>query len=283
MRRLLRAMIVDVPTVRASKIILASGSPRRVEILNALLGLGAVVVPSTFPEDLDKSKFTPGEYVQENARCKASEVYAKLRAEQGHAPSLVIGADTVVVSDGRILEKPADEEAAVAMLKSLSGSEHQVMTGVALFYAPQGDETEPRVELFVEATTVCFAELPEEVIRAYVETGEPFDKAGGYGYQSKAAPFVTGIRGCYWNVRGVRRHFGRARARAASHSHAASRLVRRRRSWAFPRTASATASTSVACAYGSRPTVPTRRRRTAGWHPRASARRRVTNDDVWRN
>ena len=199
-------MIVDVAAVNDAKIVLASGSPRRVEIINTLLGLGALVKPSTFPEDLDKALFTPRSYVQENARCKALEVYGKLCAEHGRPPSLVIGADTVVVLEDRILEKPADEQAAIAMLTSLSGREHEVCTGVALFYAPQGDETEPHVELFVESTSVRFADLPLDVVRAYVASGEPFDKAGGYGYQSKAGAFVSGINGCYWNVVGFPMH-----------------------------------------------------------------------------
>ena len=196
-------MLVDITPIVDAKIILASSSPRRVEILNTLLGFQAAVIPSAFPEDLDKSKYTPADYVQENARCKALEVYGKTRAANGFPPSLVIGADTVVVLDGRILEKPADDDEAIAMLRSLSGREHEVLTGVALFY---GDETEPRVQRFVETTTVRFAELSAEAIRAYVASGEPFDKAGAYGYQGRAAPFVTGITGCYWNVVGFPAH-----------------------------------------------------------------------------
>ena len=98
-------MISDVASVRASNIVLASSSPRRVEILNEILGLKATVVPSTFPEDLDKSKFTSVEYVKETARQKALEVYARL-ASEGRPPSLVVGADTVVVLGEEILEKP---------------------------------------------------------------------------------------------------------------------------------------------------------------------------------
>lgn len=200
-------MIVDAASVQSARVVLASGSPRRVEILNTLLGLGALVYPSTFPEDLDKSQFTPKTYVQENARQKALEVYGKLSAEEKRAPSLVIGADTVVVLDDQILEKPSDEAAAIEMLSSLSGREHEVCTGVALLYAPQDDGgTDPHVVLFVETTTVCFAELSAGAVKAYVDTGEPFDKAGGYGYQSKAAGFVQGIKGCYWNVRAPHMH-----------------------------------------------------------------------------
>ena len=95
----------DADNVRAARVILASGSPRRVEILNDILGLQATVVPSTFLEDLDKSKYTPKEYVMENARQKALEVYERLVSEN-QTPSLVVGADTVVVVGDAILEKP---------------------------------------------------------------------------------------------------------------------------------------------------------------------------------
>ena len=99
-------MISERATVKAAHIILASGSPRRVEILNDILGLAATVVPSNFPEDLDKSQYTPAAYVQENARQKALEVYDRLTSEKGSSPSLVVGADTVVVLGDAILEKP---------------------------------------------------------------------------------------------------------------------------------------------------------------------------------
>ena len=204
-------MILDkVAAVRAAAIILASGSPRRIDILNNILQLGATVVPSTFPEDLDKSLFTPKEYVQENARRKALEVYERLTREQGSPPSLVIGADTVVVNDNTILEKPKSTAAACAMLSSLSGRSHSVCTGVALVYAPlKGDE--PDVVVFVESSDVNFAELRPELIDAYVASGEPMDKAGSYGIQGMGGSFVTGISGCYFNVVGFPIHAFTAR------------------------------------------------------------------------
>ena len=199
-------MIVDYNSVRAAQIVLASSSPRRVEILNGILTLGAVIVPSTFPEDLDKRRFTPKEYVVENARQKALEVYTRLAKERSTPPSLVVGADTVVVNEDRILEKPKDADAAKEMLASLSGSSHEVATGVALVYPPRGGSGEPEIVTFVETTCVDFADLSASVIDTYVASGEPFDKAGGYGIQCKAGAFVTGIRGCYWNVVGFPMH-----------------------------------------------------------------------------
>jgi len=176
-------MIVDVAAVRLAQCVLASSSPRRVEILNGILGLQVEVVPSTFEENLDKSCFTAHAYVQENARQKALEVYGRLEA-QGQAPALVIGADTVVVIDGQILEKPKSREAAVAMLQRLSGRSHEVVTGVALLY--RGQAAGAAVEqLFAERTEVEFASLPAALIEAYVESGEPMDKAGSYGIQGR--------------------------------------------------------------------------------------------------
>jgi len=176
-----------------------------VDILNNILGLEADVVPSTFEENLDKSLFTPVEYVAENARQKALEVYARLSAA-GEMRSLIIGADTVVVRDDAILEKPKSEDAAVAMLNSLSGRSHTVSTGVALVYAPSAGDSEPRVHSFVETTIVTFAHLNSDVICNYVQTGEPMDKAGAYGIQGAGGSFCSGVKGCYHNVVGFPMH-----------------------------------------------------------------------------
>ena len=203
-------MLADRDTVIAAGIVLASGSPRRVEILNGILNLGARVVPSTFPEDLDKSLYTPEEYVKENARRKAMEVYSRLQ-EQGTPAGMVVGADTVVIGPGEtILEKPKTADAAKEMLASLSGGEHRVATGVALIYSSSGgtggDDEAPHIDCFVEATRVTFASLSQEVIANYVATGEPMDKAGGYGIQGLGGSFVSGIVGCYHNVVGFPMH-----------------------------------------------------------------------------
>ena len=193
-------VISEFSAVRAAHIILASASPRRVEILNTILGLEARVVPSTFPEDLDKSQFTPISYVQENARQKALEVRSRLIAAGEAPPSVVVGADTVVDQGGAILEKPKSEAQATEMLGRLSGSTHAVHTGVALLYR-DGSEA-----CFCESSEVNFCDLAPEDIAAYVASGEPMDKAGAYGIQGLGGAFVTGIRGCYYNVMGFPMH-----------------------------------------------------------------------------
>ena len=191
---------------------------------------GVEQVPSTFAEDLDKSLFTPATYVQENALVKAREVWAKLHAEAELDPGkyrpvdMVIGSDTVVSVDDRILEKPKDADAAMAMLSSLSGRRHRVYSGVAMLHRCADDasstpfSTPPDLDpaslgvgscyeqAFVECTEVEFAELSEAEITAYVATGEPYDKAGGYGIQAAAGAFVKGIHGDYYNVMGLPLH-----------------------------------------------------------------------------
>ncbi|ETO22559.1 hypothetical protein RFI_14632 [Reticulomyxa filosa] len=189
------------------RIILASGSPRRKEILETIK-LKFEVIPSTFPENLDKSKYTPIQYVIENARLKALDVYKgevskwKLSSDKKAKIDLVIGCDTVVVFRDQILEKPKTQKEAKQMLSQLSGSTHYVTSGVALI-RPNDDSLEhPIVETFSQQTQVVFAPLTTQLIDAYVETMEPMDKAGGYGMQGIASQFVTKIDGCYFNVVG---------------------------------------------------------------------------------
>eukprot|EP00658_Telonema_sp_P-2_P026416 TRINITY_DN20664_c0_g1_i2.p1 TRINITY_DN20664_c0_g1~~TRINITY_DN20664_c0_g1_i2.p1 ORF type:complete len:203 (-),score=45.39 TRINITY_DN20664_c0_g1_i2:263-871(-) len=177
------------------KIVLASGSPRRAEILASNLGLTFTISKSTFAEDLGPENFdTPQQYVQATARTKAQEVWDRL-ADGGQSPDLLIGADTVVVRDGVVLEKPSDAAHATEMLSSLSGRSHHVMTAVVLMM-PSAERS------FVEVTQVNFHELSPEVIAKYIGTGEPFDKAGGYGVQGMASSFCSGLTGCYFNVVG---------------------------------------------------------------------------------
>ena len=182
--------LAQLASIQAAHIVLASASPRRIEILNHVLKLEAEVLPSTFEEDLDKG-LTPAEYVQETAMGKAHEVAARFPGR-----SLIVGADTVVVSGDAILEKPKDAAAARAMLGSLSGSTHSVCTGVALVYS------DGSTRRFVETTRVTFATLSADCIESYIESGEPFDKAGGYGIQGRAGAFVQRVDGCYYNVVG---------------------------------------------------------------------------------
>lgn len=171
------------------KIVLASQSPRRKELLGRM-GLEFVTQASK----IDESAFDgleARELVATLSREKAQWIARQLDGE-----ALVIGADTVVVRDGAALGKPKDAEDAVAMLLSLSGRDHQVCTGVTVC---RGD----RVLTQVEETQVTFRDLTEAEVRQYVSTGEPMDKAGAYGIQGLGGLLVEGIRGDYSNVVGL--------------------------------------------------------------------------------
>ncbi|CAO3564692.1 unnamed protein product [Mortierella alpina] len=176
--------ILDIKWLNAlnsKKVILASSSPRRKDILEPC---------------------HPSEYVKENALQKALEVYERLKAS-GETPDLVIGADTVVALGSQILEKPASVQGAIDMLTSLSGSTHMVYTGVTLIAPPKDGSDKPRILTDVEGTEVRMQILSRELIEAYVETKEPMDKAGAYGYQTTGGLLVKGIDGCSWNVIGL--------------------------------------------------------------------------------
>lgn len=175
------------------KCILASGSPRRQEILGQC-GVCFDIVPSKKEE---KTKNTEPELVvKELALVKAEDIFRKCASED----CIVIGADTIVTLDNKILGKPKDEEEAFSMLKSIQGRSHDVYTGVAIFIL-KGDET--KCVNFAEATKVNVREMSDQMIREYVLTGEPADKAGGYGIQGAFAPFVESIEGDYYNVVGL--------------------------------------------------------------------------------
>ncbi|KAI9355546.1 maf-like protein [Pilaira anomala] len=133
---------------------------------------------------------------------KAQEVFNRCYEGDGLPNAdIVIGADTVVVKDDHVLEKPRDKNHAMEMLEQLSGRTHYVLTGVHIIYKTKDDEI--LSSHFVEKTTVKFSELDTETMNAYVNSGEPFDKAGGYGIQGEAALFVESIEGDYWNVVGL--------------------------------------------------------------------------------
>ena len=173
--------------MKDAKIILASASPRRRELL-AQAGFEFEVVTSDVDEVVDPS-LTPDKLVMSLARQKAQAV------AQNRADCAVIGSDTVVVLDGKVLGKPRDEADAVRMLESLSGRKHEVYTGVCIAFAGE-------THCFFERTSVNFCELDGEQIKAYVATGEPMDKAGAYGIQGKGCVLVEGIEGDYFNVVG---------------------------------------------------------------------------------
>jgi nucleoside triphosphate pyrophosphatase len=171
-------------------LVLASGSPRRSEILRAVGWPFEAVVPDV--DETPKEGEAAEDYVRRLAREKAGAVAS------GRLFGLVLGADTVVVVDGDILGKPRDAEDARRMLRRLSARAHEVLTGVTLVRAETG-----RSVSGVARTRVRFAELSDEEVGRYVETGEPLDKAGAYAVQGRAAPFIESIEGEYWNVVGL--------------------------------------------------------------------------------
>lgn len=178
------------------KLILASASPRRRELLS-LADIECEVVVSHCPEVLLPGE-SPEAYTIRNAQEKALMVCRNRPSDT--RSGFVLGADTVVVApDNSILEKPLDAQHAIAMLKSLSGHTHRVVSGFAIY---DSSTCSVVVAKSVE-TRVTFRMLSDFEIQRYVETGEPFDKAGGYGIQGKAAGFVHAIDGSYTNVVGL--------------------------------------------------------------------------------
>lgn len=168
-------------------LILASSSPRRKELLQ-YLQLPFRTIPTNADETIDPN-LTAEEAVEVLAERKAM-------AAAGHKGHCIIGSDTVVVIAGKILGKPLDRDDARKMLRLLSGKTHSVYTGVAL--VQDGDR-----KVFSEKTDVTFWELSDEEIEAYLETGEPFDKAGSYGIQGHGSLLVKKIAGDYYTVVGL--------------------------------------------------------------------------------
>ncbi len=169
-------------------LILASASPRRAELLRQI-GLSFDVRPA----DIDEQPLTsesPGDYVQRLAREKA------LAVSHLDPAAVIIGSDTSVVLDNRILGKPSDEDDAIAMLEQLSDRSHQVMTGVAI-------AVEGRCSSLTVIVDVGFRSLSRPEIEAYVRTGEPMDKAGSYGIQGLGGIFVESLQGSYSAVVGL--------------------------------------------------------------------------------
>lgn len=178
----------------STKILLASGSPRRRELL-AMIAPGFAVAPG---RDVDESypSDIPAEKVAEYLSKVKADAYIDLLADD----EIIITADTVVIIDGRILGKPAGRDDAVAMLRSLSGRRHKVVTGVTV-------TAKDRSISFDETTVVEFAHLNDDEIDAYVDTFRPYDKAGAYGIQEWiGAVGIKGIEGCYYNVMGLPVH-----------------------------------------------------------------------------
>lgn len=169
-------------------LILASKSPRRRELL-AMLGVAFEIITAGIDETMDPA-LPPEVNVARVAEAKAMAVGA------AHPGRLILSADTIVVVDGRILGKPHSEEEARAMLRSLSGRRHTVMTGFCLWQDGVSD-------VHMEQTHLRFKPLSDSEIDAYVATGSPLDKAGAYGIQDQAAVFVEALEGDYYNVMGL--------------------------------------------------------------------------------
>ena len=185
-----------LPEALQERLLLASASPRRREILENL-GFEFEILPS----DVDESE------VPWNDPVKSAKLLAEIKgvdAQMTRPRKTIIAADTIVLCDGQVMGKPGSPEEAKEMLETLSGRMHEVVTGIALI-AP------PNIRIIeAESTRVFFRGLGTEEISRYIETGEPFDKAGAYAIQGYASAFIEKIEGCYFNVVGlpVSRLFG---------------------------------------------------------------------------
>jgi septum formation protein len=176
------------------KIYLASASPRRKEILS-MAGVDFEIMVSDVDENI--SSTSAEDLVLKLSKLKALAVFDKLSG----ADTLVIGADTVVSVDGKVYGKPKDYEDFHQMMLDMSGKEHQVYTGVYMAYRDKGGKRDDKS--FVNMTKVYVDELDDEDIRAYWESGEPVDKAGGYAIQGRFAKHIKAIVGDYYNVVGL--------------------------------------------------------------------------------
>ena len=175
------------------KVILASASPRRAEILT-VAGIPFVVRASKIDESRLPGE-SPENMVERLARAKAEDVARELLPA---GPTIILGADTVVVVNGEILGKPGNAATAREMLLKLRGREHRVITGFALLRVQH-----KQIHVGHETTRVWFSEITDAEIDSYVATGEPFDKAGAYAIQGIAGRYIPRIEGCYFNVVGL--------------------------------------------------------------------------------
>lgn len=181
------------------KVVLASGSPRRKELLGNIFD-EFEVIPSTVEENIE---FTNVEdYVKELAFIKAKDVFEMIKNSYSNSSDnelLVIGSDTVVYNDGKVLGKPANEEDAKEMIRLLAGKKHQVYTGVCLIKNIE----DTSVKTFAVKTDVYVDDISDEEIELYVATGDPLDKAGSYGIQGVFSKHIRKIDGDYFNVVGL--------------------------------------------------------------------------------
>ncbi|RUR08094.1 nucleoside triphosphate pyrophosphatase [Legionella sp. km772] len=175
------------------KIILASSSPRRLQILQEH-GLAPTVMPADIDEILQAHE-EANTYVTRLAKEKAQAILQKIST---NSADLILAADTTVAYHNQILEKPKDRDDAYRMLSLLSGKSHEVYTGYALIFLPEQEWLVNYV-----TTTICFYTLTEKQINDYIASGDPFDKAGSYGIQQVGESFVKEIKGSYYNVMGL--------------------------------------------------------------------------------
>ena len=182
-------MLNDVTTaVELPKLVLASGSPRRAEILNSVGWVFEKAVPDVDESVIDGE--SPEDYVQRLASEKARAVSDLFQNR------IVLAADTTVVIDGEIIGKPADLADARRMIARLAGNWHEVLTGVAV-------SANGSTKIGIQSTRVKFSEMSDAEIEFLVEKGDPLDKAGAYAVQAQAALFIEGVEGDYWNVVGL--------------------------------------------------------------------------------
>lgn len=178
-------------------VILASASPRRTELLKQA-GIAHIIMPATCDEQTSATQ--PEQYVMELAERKAVDVLACYVKDHLGESVIVIGSDTVVSVDGKILGKPKTEEEAFTMLSSLQNHTHQVYTGVAVLENKNGKETK---KVFCEQSDVEVYPMTKEEILSYIKTGDCMDKAGAYGVQGHFAIYIKGIHGDYNNIVGL--------------------------------------------------------------------------------
>jgi septum formation protein len=181
------------------RFVLASASERRQELLKRIVEDFSIIT-SNFDENSVNFEGDCDEYVKRLALGKAREVSERVKGE-----NMVIGSDTIVYHNGKVLGKPKDEQDAYNMLKSLSGNSHKVYSGIAVI-----NTTSNEVKVDSVCTEVFFSTLSEEQINRYIVSSEPMDKAGAYGIQGNGSIFVEKIHGCYYNVVGLplnRLHF----------------------------------------------------------------------------
>lgn len=176
-------------------VVLASSSPRRKEMLESMGWAFKVIKPDYDEQQNDKSN--PESYVLKNAEGKSLWVKNNLNFTQ---PTVLIAADTIVVLDSKVLEKPKDKEDAFCMLRSLSEKTHQVITGLSVIYTDGFDE---KLKTIAVSTDVSFRQLDDDSIHRYISSGEPMDKAGSYGFQGKGQFLTDRIDGSATNVIGM--------------------------------------------------------------------------------